>query len=105
AAPLAPEAEPAGNGDLVSGATMRISASALKREFAERDAAKGIGEFSGEGAVTPDGDAASAEGAGDSGSAATGDAGDAADTGDGRGEAAVEGGTAPDTEDGAPASS
>ncbi|MFF9410653.1 SCO5717 family growth-regulating ATPase [Streptomyces anandii] len=51
AAPAAPpEAEEAPNGDLVSGATMRISAAALKREFAERagaEASTGTGEGAG----------------------------------------------------------
>ncbi|MFE3095881.1 SCO5717 family growth-regulating ATPase [Streptomyces sp. NPDC059248] len=39
-APPAPAAEPFGGGDVDSGATMRFSPAALKREIAERDAAK-----------------------------------------------------------------
>ncbi|MFI1889530.1 SCO5717 family growth-regulating ATPase [Streptomyces jumonjinensis] len=40
----APAAQPFGGGDMESGATMRFSPAALKREFAERDAAKQAAE-------------------------------------------------------------
>ncbi|MGW1506655.1 SCO5717 family growth-regulating ATPase [Streptomyces mirabilis] len=49
-----------GNGDIESGATMRFSAAALKREFAEREAAARAAE---ETSAGPAGDAAVAEGA------------------------------------------
>ncbi|MGW4993545.1 SCO5717 family growth-regulating ATPase [Streptomyces mirabilis] len=49
-----------GNGDIESGATMRFSAAALKREFAEREAAARPAE---ETSAGPTGDAAVAEGA------------------------------------------
>ncbi|MFJ8023117.1 SCO5717 family growth-regulating ATPase [Streptomyces sp. NPDC096311] len=55
----ADEAGP-GNGDIESGATMRFSAAALKREFAEREAAARAAE---ETSTGPAGDAAVAEGA------------------------------------------
>ncbi|WSQ12158.1 SCO5717 family growth-regulating ATPase [Streptomyces sp. NBC_01231] len=51
-APVAPEEE-AEDGDLVSGATMRISASSLKREIAERDSAANTDAPSGDGTATP----------------------------------------------------
>ncbi|WP_435848285.1 SCO5717 family growth-regulating ATPase [Streptomyces griseoluteus] len=58
-----PESEPE-NGDLESGATMRFSAAALKREIAEREAAEDVAADSGdsdaEGASDADADAASA---------------------------------------------
>ncbi|MFF3578486.1 SCO5717 family growth-regulating ATPase [Streptomyces mirabilis] len=49
-----------GNGDIESGSTMRFSAAALKREFAEREAAARAAE---EASAGPTGDAAVAEGA------------------------------------------
>ncbi|MEU0070377.1 SCO5717 family growth-regulating ATPase [Streptomyces sp. NPDC006332] len=51
-APVAPEEE-AEDGDLVSGATMRISSSSLKREIAERNAAANTDAPSGDGTATP----------------------------------------------------
>ncbi|MFF7969194.1 SCO5717 family growth-regulating ATPase [Streptomyces sp. NPDC007903] len=62
----APEPEPENpeNGDLESGATMRFSAAALKREIAEREAAEdgttGTGDEDAEGVPGADADAASA---------------------------------------------
>ncbi|MFH8613472.1 SCO5717 family growth-regulating ATPase [Streptomyces sp. NPDC017979] len=70
----APAAEPFGGGDVESGATMRFSPAALKREIAERDAAARRAEEAADAAAS---DAPSGTGADDA-SDATRDAGDAA---------------------------
>ncbi|TXL84108.1 SCO5717 family growth-regulating ATPase [Streptomyces sp. IB2014 016-6] len=86
-----PFAQPFGAGDLESGATMRFSPAALKREMAEIDAAKQAAETARSEADADDG-AADADGADDG---AVGGAGDAI------GDAAAAGSSTEDEQDGA----